>query len=226
MISTSERSSQASDIRGCGPEPARADPAAARPAGLVLAAGGGRRMGGPKALLRHAGRPLVEGALRTVREAGCDPVVVVLGAAADRVRAAADLTGATVVVNRAWATGLGSSLRAGLAEVARTGAEAALVVPVDMPGITVRAVHRVASLPHPYALVCATFAGRRSYPMLLGRAHWSGIAALANADVGVRPYLLARSAQVTGIGCDRVADPADLDTPGEAARWGIELADG
>jgi molybdenum cofactor cytidylyltransferase/nicotine blue oxidoreductase len=193
-------------------------------AGLVLAAGSGRRVGGPKALLRHAGTLLVEHAVRTAREAGCDPLVVVLGAAAEQVQAAAELAGSTVVVNRAWVTGLGSSLRAGLAAAGRTDAEAVLVVPVDMPGITVAAIHRVASLPHPEALVCGTFEGRRSYPMLLGRGHWAGISTLASADVGARPYLLARAAQVTEVACDQVAEPGDIDTPDDAARWGIELA--
>ena len=48
-------------------------------AGLVLAAGGGRRYGGPKALVRYEGSLLVERAVRTVRDAGCAPIVVVLG---------------------------------------------------------------------------------------------------------------------------------------------------
>lgn len=194
-------------------------------AGLVLAAGGGRRMGGPKALLRRDGSLLVEHAVRTVRAAGCDPVLVVLGAAADQVREAADLAGAELVVNRAWATGVGSSLRSGLAAAGPTTAEAVLVVPVDMPGLTIEAIHRVAALPYPEALVCGTFEGRRSYPMLLGRAHWVGISTLANADVDARPYLLARSGQVTDIACDQVAQPDDLDTPDDAARWGIAPAD-
>lgn len=193
-------------------------------AGLVLAAGGGRRLGGAKALLRRDGALLVEHAVETVRRAGCHPVLVVLGAAADQVRAAADLAGAEVVVNRAWTTGVGSSLRAGLAAAGQTAAEAVLVVPVDMPGITVQAVHRVAALPYPDALVCGTFGGRRSYPMLLGRAHWAGISTLARADVGARPYLLARSGQVTDVACDQVARPDDVDTPDDAARWGIALA--
>lgn len=193
-------------------------------AGLVLAAGSGRRLGGPKALLRRGDMLLVEHAVRTVREAGCRPVVVVLGAAADHVQAAAGLAGTTVVVNQAWSTGVGSSLRVGLAAAGETDAEAVVVLPVDMPGITVEAVGRVASLPYPDALVCGTFDGRRSYPMLLGRNHWSGIATLASADVGARPYLLARAGQVTDIACDQVAEAGDVDTPEDAARWGIELA--
>jgi len=192
-------------------------------AGLVLAAGRGRRIGGPKALLRHGDALLVEHALRMVRDAGCDPLVVILGAAADEVRAAADLGDATVVVNKAWGTGVGSSLRVGLSTVEELGAEAVVVVPVDMPGLTAEAARRVAAGPTPDALACATFDGRRGHPMLIGRSHFAGISTLANGDVGIRPYLLARAAQVTEIPCDEVATPGDVDTPEDAARWGIQL---
>src|SRR5919199_3552990 len=82
-------------------------------AGLVLAAGGGRRYGMPKALVEYEGSLLVERAVRTASSV-CDPVLVVLGAGAVEVRERADLGGATVLVNRDWATGMASSLRTGL----------------------------------------------------------------------------------------------------------------
>lgn len=193
-------------------------------AGLVLAGGSGRRVGGPKALLRSGGTLLVEHATAALVSAGCEPVVVVLGAAADQVQAAADLAGATVVVNKAWSTGMASSLRAGLTAVAEAGAGAVAVIPVDMPGITADAVRRVAGQPHPEALVCATYQGRRGWPVLLGQAHFAGVATLASADVGVHPYLLARAAQVTDVACDEVAKAGDVDTPEDAAEWGIEVS--
>jgi nicotine blue oxidoreductase len=106
-------------------------------AGLLLAAGAGRRYGMPKALVTDAGRLLVERATATLVEGDCDPVVVVLGAAADEVRARAELSGAIVVVNPEWAGGMGSSLRAGLAALA--GASGAADPPgapkmADLPG--------------------------------------------------------------------------------------------
>ena len=110
--------------------------------------------------------------------------------------------------------------------VARAAAMSAVVLlPVDMPGITVAAIHTVAGEPHGEALVCGTFEGRRSYPVLLGRDHWPGVATLASADVGVRPYLLARAAQVTDLPCDQVATAGDIDTPEDADRWQIALPD-
>ena len=199
------------------------DSVLSRVAGLLLAAGPGRRIGGPKALLRQGDTLLVERALAVLREAGCQPVVVVLGAGADRVQATADLGDALVLVNPGWGSGVGSSLRVGLAALADSDVEAALVVPVDMPGIGVAAVERVAALPYPDVLVCASYNGRREYPMLLGRRHWAGISTLANADVGARPYLLAHRDDVLYVACDNVADEADIDTPEDATRWGITL---
>ncbi|MEH6376576.1 NTP transferase domain-containing protein, partial [Streptomyces sp. KLMMK] len=97
-------------------------------AGLLLAAGGGRRLGGhPKALLGLHGRPLVEHAARALHEGGCAPVYVVLGAAAADVRVHAGLTHCTLVDNPDWPDGMGSSLRAGLAAVAASDAGAVLV---------------------------------------------------------------------------------------------------
>ncbi|GGL94570.1 MULTISPECIES: nucleotidyltransferase family protein [Micromonospora] len=190
---------------------------------MIIAAGGGRRIGGPEALLHQGEKPLVRRMIDTLAEAGCAQVVVVLGASADQVRETADLTGATVVVNRAWGTGVGSSIRAGLATLADDGIEAVVVVPVDMPGLTVAAVRRVAALPYPDVLVCATYDGLRGYPMLFGRRHWPGIATLASADVGARPYLLAHKDQIVDIACDTVADGSRVDTPELMALYGLTI---
>lgn len=104
------------------------DRAADQVTGLLLAAGGGRRLGGrPKALLEHRGRPLVEHAVEVLRAAGCARVHVVLGAAADTVQKRARLAGCVIVPNPAWEQGMGTSLRAGLGSLAGTGARAALV---------------------------------------------------------------------------------------------------
>ncbi|WP_255689448.1 NTP transferase domain-containing protein [Actinoplanes sp. DH11] len=102
---------------GSVPEPAVPDSAAGGVAGLVLAAGAGRRYGMPKALVELDGRRLVQHAADTLRAAGCDHVLVVLGAAADQVRATVPGLPATVI-NPDWTTGMASSLRTGLATLA------------------------------------------------------------------------------------------------------------
>ncbi|MEV6815928.1 NTP transferase domain-containing protein [Micromonospora sp. NPDC051296] len=190
---------------------------------MIIAAGGGRRIGGPEALLHQGGKPLVDQMIDTLTEAGCGQIVVVLGAAAEQVRQTAELSRATVVVNRAWGTGVGSSIRAGLAGIDDDQVEAAVVVPVDMPGLTAAAIRRVAALPFPDVLVCATYNGLRGYPMLFGRRHWAGIATLASADVGARPYLLAHKDQIVDIACDSVADGSRVDTPELVALYGLSV---
>ncbi|MFJ4807412.1 nucleotidyltransferase family protein [Streptomyces longwoodensis] len=195
---------------------------AARPAertagpvvGLLLAAGGGRRLGGrPKALLVHRGRPLVEHAVGVLRAAGLARVHVVLGASADAVRERAALDGCVLVDNPDWEQGMGSSLRAGLASLAGTGARAALVSLVDQPGIGPEAVARVlAALRDGTSLASAAYDGVRGHPVLLGSEHWAGVAAAATGDRGARAYLREHEREITLVECGDVARPHDIDT--------------
>ncbi|NUR65289.1 MAG: nucleotidyltransferase family protein [Streptomyces sp.] len=183
-------------------------------AGLLLAAGGGRRLGGrPKALLDHRGRPLVEHAVSALRAAGCTRVHVVLGAAADAVRQEADLDGCVLVENPEWAEGMGSSLRAGLESLSGTDARAALVSLVDQPGIGAAAFARVrGAYTSPDSLVAAAYDGVRGHPVLFGSAHWAGIAATATGDRGARAYLKEHAARVALVECGDIARPYDIDT--------------
>ncbi|MGQ4383784.1 nucleotidyltransferase family protein [Streptomyces sp. SAS_270] len=186
-------------------------------AGVLLAAGGGRRLGGrPKALLDHRGRPLVEHAALVMREGGCSRIHVVLGARAEAVRERAELPGCVLVDNPGWEEGMGSSLRAGLASLAGTGARAALVSLVDQPGIGAEAVARVlAAYESPASLVAAAYDGERGHPVLFGADHWAGIAATATGDRGARAYLKAHADTVRLVECGDVAQPYDIDTEGD-----------
>jgi nicotine blue oxidoreductase len=187
-------------------------------AGLVLAAGGGRRYGGPKALVRYEGSLLVERAVRTVRDAGCAPIVVVLGAAAAEVRATAQLGDVVLVENGSWKSGMGSSLRAGLEALGGTAADAALVLLVDTPGVTAEAVKRVCHGAARDSLATATYAGRRGHPVLLGRDHWAGVTILATGDVGARAYLSARLEKLHLVPCEDISDDTDMDIPEPSAQ--------
>lgn len=191
------------------------DPVAA----LLLAAGGGRRLGGrPKALLPHRGRPLVEHAVGILRTAGCTRVHVVLGAQSAAVRERAELGGCVLVENPEWAEGMGSSLRAGLDSLAGTGVRAALVSLVDQPGIGAEAVARVrAACRDETSLVAAAYDGVRGHPVLFGSAHWAGIVATATGDRGARAYLKEHEEAITLVECGDVARPYDIDTPEDLA---------
>lgn len=191
-----------------------------RVAGLLLAAGGGRRLGGrPKALLDHRGRPLVEHAARVLRDGGCGPVHIVLGAAAEAVRERADLAAYGVSVNPDWARGMGSSLRVGLAALAGSGADAVVVSLVDQPGIGAAAVARVvAACTGRDALAAAAYGGERGHPVLFGAERWAEIAADAEGDRGARSYLRRHAGALTLVECGDVAEPYDIDTPDDLRR--------
>src|SRR3954469_8588593 len=97
----------------------------------------------PKALVEHQGSLLVERAVETA-QAVCDPVLVVLGARAVDVWREARLGNVIVLANRDWATGMASSLRTGLEGLRALPGQidAALVLLVDMPGMTPAALTR------------------------------------------------------------------------------------
>lgn len=175
-------------------------------AGLILAAGAGTRYGQPKAPVEIDGERLVDRAVRVLRQGGCDPVVVVLGAWVGPVQ------GARVVVNRNWADGMGSSLRAGLAGLTETETTHALVTLVDLPGLTSTAVLRVIATGA--SLAVATYEGVRGHPVLMGREHWDGVSGAATGDASTRTYLVGR-ADLVLVEVGDVAVGYDVDVPAD-----------
>ena len=195
------------------------------PAGLVLAAGAGRRFGGPKALARLRDRTLLEHAVDTLRSAGCSPVVVVLGAGAREVARQVDVGAAVVVVNDGWESGMGSSLCTGLAVLADLRAPAAVVALVDQPQVTPELVRRlVASWADGVAAVSATYGGHRRNPVLLDASTWPGVAAAAVGDVGARGWLDAHADEVVLVACDDLGSDLDIDTPHDLDRLTHDLS--
>jgi nicotine blue oxidoreductase len=199
-------------------------------AGLVLAAGAGRRFGGPKALVPFAGRTLLEHAVGVLASGGCRrPINVVLGSdlGAD-LPPVADMR---VSWNPEWREGLGSSLRHGLRLLADEspadlGPTAVVIMLVDQPGISPAAVHRLIEAHRGGAVVAvATYGGRRAHPVLLDRTTWAAVRACANGDEGARVFMRANPELVTEVACDDVGIDDDIDTPADLARLVSELED-
>ncbi len=178
-------------------------PGRAGTVGLVLAAGEGRRFGGPKAPAVVHGERLVDRAVRVLREGGCDPVYVVLGAWQG------DVPGAVTVSNPEWPEGMGSSVRAGLGAVGEC--DRVLVTLVDLPGLTADAVARLVG--SPARLAQASYAGERGHPVLIGGEHIAGVIAAARGDRGARDYLRGHADAVSLIEVGDVASGEDLDVP-------------
>jgi CTP:molybdopterin cytidylyltransferase MocA len=184
-----------------------------RVAGLVLAAGEGRRFGGAKAVATLDGERLVDRAVRTLIEADCSPVVVVSGAVD------LEVPGARVISNPLWRSGMGSSLRAGLDRLALwdepDGGElgSAVVLLVDTPWLTAGAVRRLVELGSAAPAAIATYDGRRGHPVLLSAPIWSAVAELAVGDTAARAWLRANPDSVLEVDCTGLGSPRDVDRP-------------
>jgi CTP:molybdopterin cytidylyltransferase MocA len=183
-------------------------------AGLILAAGAGRRMGGPKAMVSLHGELLVERAVRTVTDGGCEPILVVLGSHADDILAAADLGTAKTVIAEDWAEGMGASLRAGLEAARRLDCQAVAVVLVDQPLVSAQTLRLLAAAWRAGAVAAvATYDGKPRNPVVLDRSIWAEVRAAAIGDVGARDWLRRHPDDVVEVPCDGTGDPTDIDTP-------------
>ena len=175
--------------------------------GLLLAAGAGRRMGRPKALVDTW---LVD-AITTLHEGGCAQVTVVLGAGVEEARPLLEGYDVDVVVAADWKEGMGASLRTGLQSLTDEP-PAALVTLVDLPDVGRDVVRRLLDRAvSAGTLARAVYDGTPGHPVLIGRDHWAGVIKSAIGDQGARSYL--GSHQVELVECGDLASGRDVDDP-------------
>jgi molybdenum cofactor cytidylyltransferase len=199
--------------------------AAARPSAgvhaVVLAAGRSSRMGGPNKLLAtFDGEPLVRRVVRAALASRAKAVCVVAGHEAGRVRAALDGLPVEIVDNPDFASGLATSLAAGLGAVPAWAA-GALIMLGDMPGVSAADLDRlVAAFESGGARgpVRATYDGKRGNPVILPRALFAPASRL-DGDTGARPILEAEGAEVIDVEIG-VGAALDVDTPEAMAAAG------
>jgi molybdenum cofactor cytidylyltransferase len=186
---------------------------------VLLAAGGSRRLGRPKQLLRRQGRPLLLHAIDAARAAAPGaPLVVVLGAQRMRLKLVLRRAAPTalVVANPRWAEGLASSLRAALDRVPQ-GTCAILVQLVDHPRVDAHALRRLldAWRRRPGIPAAARYDNRAGVPAVLPRSSWRAVRAL-RGDSGARALL--RDARALTL-VDMPQAAVDLDTPEDVSAW-------
>lgn len=174
-------------------------------AGVLLAAGAGRRYGKPKVLVDE----WRTAALAALRDGGCDAVIVVLGAA--QIPLPDDVT---TVTASDWQTGLSASLRAGLRQADALGAEYAVLHVIDTPDVDAAVVSRVlhSALASRSGLARAYFGDRPGHPVVLASRHWPDVIASVTGDRGAGEYLRARD-DVEIVDCSDLATGVDHDEP-------------
>ncbi|HTA10246.1 MAG TPA: nucleotidyltransferase family protein [Streptosporangiaceae bacterium] len=202
-------------------------------AGILLAAGDGSRIGQPKALVVIGGQSLARRGIGLLEAGGARPVIVVSGAAsldaelrepvwpaADHGTGESDRERPAVISvhNPRWQAGMGSSLAAGLAAVPGECTAAVLAL-ADQPLVGPEAVRRlIAAHAAGASVAVACYDGKPRNPVLIGQEHWAEVAALAEGDVGARPFLRAHPEFVTHLECADTGRPDDIDTVEDLAR--------
>jgi CTP:molybdopterin cytidylyltransferase MocA len=202
------------------PEPdATAQATAVRIVGVLLAAGAGRRAGGPKALrVDPDGTSWLLRSIAVLRDGGCDAVIVVLGSHAEDARGiiANSVLSSDPVISLVdapdWEQGMGSSLRSGLLAAQPASWRAVLVHLVDLPDVTAEVVRRLIreAPPGTASLARASYCGRPGHPVLIGRDHLESIMVGLTGDSGAKDYLARHGAH--SVECGDLASGQDNDT--------------
>ncbi len=182
-------------------------------AGLILAAGESRRMGFPKALLRYSEETFLD-RLAGLFAARCSPVIVVLGAEAERIRAAAGPRGhpaATFVVNPDWARGQTTSMQCGLGAVP-PDADGVLFTLVDHPAVAPATIDALLAGPRAALVRVPRYHGRRGHPIWFSRELVSEFLALPETGAA-RDVVRRHAAQTEFLDVDDPGILADIDDP-------------
>ena len=196
-------------------------------AAVILAAGRSARMGRPKALLRHvhAGDSFVGHLVRISRDSGLSPILVVARQGVEELAREAERIGAELVLNSDADRGQLSSIVAALDVAGAAGAEAIMVMPVDVPLLTRDVLDAMLDASHAdeVAIVRATHRGRHGHPVLFKRAVFPELRS-ADASVGARAVVRADQRRVRDVEVDEPGVTLDIDTPFDYARaFGREL---
>ena len=185
---------------------------------ILLAAGGSRRLGTPKQLVRDGrGRSLIRRAADAALGSACRPIVAVLGAAGAEVQQELAGLPVRVVINDAWETGMASSLKAGLSALEAEGpSEAVVVMLCDQPMVTAPLLDSLIAAweVSGHDLVACEYDSVLGVPALFGRPLFGALASL-EGDQGARRIINTHPGHQS-----RIAFPGggvDVDTPEDVA---------
>lgn len=185
---------------------------------ILLAAGGSRRMGEPKQLLQYGGKSLLVRAAEAALASPAWPVVVVLGAEAERIRPVLARLPVLAVENPAWSEGMASSIRTGIGALQQFSRriDGALIALCDQPAFSAAVIGKLLKAQEETGrtIVAARYAGREGAPALFLREHFPALAALTGEE-GARTLMVEKAAEAAGVDCPELG--MDVDTPADYA---------
>lgn len=179
-------------------------------AAVILAAGASTRLGSAKQLVRLAGKTLLDRAVDSARAAGCDPLLVVLGASTEAIRNVCKLEGATVVLNDAWREGIASSIRTGISALP-PDASAVLLMTCDQLQVSAEHLRNLVSATNlTHEATASEYSGKRGVPACFPRSWFAGLLDLTG-DTGAGALLAAAEAISLPGGELDLDSPEDLE---------------
>jgi molybdenum cofactor cytidylyltransferase len=180
---------------------------------IILAAGGSKRMGQPKQLLKVGDAPLIQHTAQIALATGMKPVVVVLGSNEKEHREALKKVPVEIASNAKWESGLGGSLKIGLSVIEKNEKINAVIVMVcDQPLLS---TDHLNALKEQYIathkrIIASYYAGTAGVPVLFDRSLFGEIQNLSN-DEGAKKLILQHPNETVGVVFPEGS--VDLDTP-------------
>jgi CTP:molybdopterin cytidylyltransferase MocA len=150
---------------------------------LIIAAGASTRLGFPKQVVRLGNETLLDRSIRIATEAGCSPIVVVVGAFEDTIRGQCKLHGIALISNPDWEDGMGTSLSKGVRMFGDI--PGILVMTCDMPAVT---PDHLRALARTRVLTASSYAGRSGVPAYFPNNLFPELAKI-RGDMGARSLL-------------------------------------
>jgi len=177
--------------------------------GLVLAAGGSKRLGAPKQLLRYDGRTLLDHVLDTARACDFDQLLCVIGGSAEEIRGRVDLTSVDVVKNQHFGEGCSSSIAAALSNV-DPRADVLVLMLGDQPGVSKETVQTLLAGRGDAPLAACAYEDGRGHPLAFARSTFAELKEL-HGDKGVWKLLDRHGDEVLDVSVPGPI-PRDVDT--------------